>query len=45
MTDTLSPSNRIETIRSSDRTLIAVQVGGEGPPLLLLSGGSADHHN
>lgn len=35
----------MEMIRSADGTLIAVEVRGEGPPLLLLSGGSADHHN
>ena len=32
-------------IGSADGTLLAVEVRGEGPPLLLLSGGSADHHN
>lgn len=36
---------RMKTIGSADGTLIAVEVAGEGPPLLLLSGGSADHHN
>ena len=35
----------METIESADGTLLAVEVRGAGPPLLLLSGGSADHHN
>ena len=35
----------METIESADGTLLAVEVRGAGPSLLLLSGGSADHHN
>ena len=35
----------MEKVESADGTLIAIEVRGEGPPLLMLSGGSADHHN